>query len=295
MSVSEAEWRSCLPGLVDRYVEEWELRLGAPYTGGSASYVAPARTSDGRDAVLKLSLPHREARGEAAALRWWDGDGAVQLFRHDPDHWALLIERCDPGVPISEADLPAQARLTIAAELLAGLWRRGVPPKSELERVGDVTAEWATGVEERMRRLAPPYDPGLVARGVELLRTLPATADRTVVVHGDFNPGNVLSSTRQPWLVIDAKPMIGDPGYDLPPLLMQIDEPFAYGDPVSVLRTRVELLADLLDEPAERLYAWSVARMVEAALWYADRGEVEEGNTELTRAAVVADLLDGNP
>lgn len=292
MSLSEVEWRSSVPDLVDRCVEEWELRLGAPYPGGTASYVAPVRTADGRDAVLKLSLPHREARGEAAALRWWAGDGAVQMFRHDPDRWALLIERCDPGDPISEADLPAHTRLTIAAELLAGLWRKGVPSNCELEHVADVTAEWATGVEERMHRLAPPYDPGIVARGVELLRTLPATAERTVVVHGDFNPGNILSSARQPWLVIDADPMIGDPAYDLPPLLLQIDEPLAYDDPLPVLRTRVALLSDILDEPAERLYAWSVARMVEAALWYADRGELEEGSAELSRAAVIARLLD---
>lgn len=286
-----AEWLDSLPGLVDRYVDEWELRLGEAYGGGSGAYVVAADTSDGQRAVLKLGWPHREAKGEAEALRWWAGNGAVLLLRHDPAHYALLLERCDPGVPLTEAKLSAEERLTIGAELLAGLWDTGVPTTSEIERLADVTAEWADLAEERMRQLAPPYDPGLVAYGSELLRTLPATASREVVVHGDFNPGNVLLSNRQPWLAIDAKPMIGDPGYDPCPLLMQVDEPFAYDEPLPILRTRIELLADILDEAPERLVAWSLARMVESALWYADRGEIANGSAEMKVAADVTRLL----
>lgn len=144
-----------------------------------------------------------------------------------------------------------------------------------MERVADVTAEWADLAEERMQRLRPSYDAGLVARGIELLRTLPTTASRDVVVHGDVNPDNVLSATRRPWLIIDPKSMIGDPGYDLCPLLLQIDDPLAHADPAAVLRHRVELVAGVVGESADRLLAWSLARCVEAALWHADRSEMD--------------------
>jgi streptomycin 6-kinase len=296
MSVAEDEWRASVAELVDHYVAEWDLRLGEPYTGGSASYVAPVLTSDGDDAVLKLSWPHREARGEATALRWWDGNGAVRLFAHEPEDYALLIERCDPGTPLTQVDLPPDQRLSIATELLAEVWQRGrpEPADSDLERLCDVTAEWADLVEERMERLAPPYDPDLVAQGVDLLRTLPASATREVMVHGDFNPGNVLSSTRLPWLIIDPKPMIGDPGYDLCPLLMQIDDPFTHPDPVPILLDRVDLVAAKVDVPAGRLLSWFLARMVEGALWYADRAEIAPGAEDLAKAAVIADLITGS-
>jgi streptomycin 6-kinase len=292
MAISESEWRETVPGLVKRYLDAWDLQLGEPYPGGSISYVAPVRTADGADAVLKLSYPHREAVGEATALQWWDGHGAIRLLRHDAEDWALLVERCDPGLQLTEAELPAEERLTIAAELLAGLWERGIPLHTQLESVGDVCREWADLVEERMRLLAPPYDPGLVARGVDLLRTLPQSTHRTVVVHGDFNPGNILSATRTPWLVIDAKPMIGDPGYDPCPLLMQVDPPFDHADPGALLRDRTDLVSAILGEPPERLLAWCFARMIESALWYASRGELAEGQREVERAAVVAELLD---
>lgn len=292
--MAEEEWWQHVPDLIDRYVNEWDLDLGERYDGGSAGYVAAATTADGQPAVLKLSLPHREARGEAAALRWWAGDGAVRLLQHVPEDFALLIERCEPGVPLTKVELPPRTRLTIAAELLAQAWRKGTPPPDyELELLSDVAAEWADQVEERMLRLAPPYDKDLVGQGVDLLRSLPASATREVMVHGDFNPGNVLSSSRQPWLIIDPKPMIGDPGYDLSPLLLQVDNPFTHADPIPILRDRVELVAATIDVPADRLLSWSLARCVESALWYADRGEVEAGGKNLTTAAAIAEMITG--
>lgn len=292
MSPTEAEWRSRLPRLVADYTRRWNLRLGAPFDGGSVSFAAPATTTDGTAAVLKLSWPHREADFEADALQWWDGRGAVRLLRHDRRDYALLIERCTPGVRLDEHhELAAEHRLEIATGLLAGLWQTGIPDRAPYEQVADVTAEWADLAANRMDRIGPPYDRGLVGYGIDLLRTLPATATRTVIVHGDFNPGNILSATRCPWLVIDPKPMIGDPGYDLAPLVLQVDDPFGHPDPAVVLRARFALVGSRLGEPTDRLLAWSVARCVESALWHADRSEIDDGAGEMARAAAMARLI----
>ncbi|SDE13310.1 streptomycin 6-kinase [Auraticoccus monumenti] len=291
---TEAAWRATVPALVERCVARWGLELGAEYSGGTAAFVARARTADGVDAVLKVSLPHREARDEAEALRRWDGRGAVRLLARDEDEpFALLLERCEPGTTLaSRDDLTADARLEVAAGLLSRLWGTA-GPVAAYETVGAVAAEWADLLEERMRVLAPPFDPGLVARGASLLRALPGTATREVVVHGDYNPGNVLAATREPWLVIDPKPMLGDPGYDLCPLLVQVDDPFLHAEPTRVLRERVDLLAASTGEPAERVLAWAVARMVEAALWFVSRSELDAGREDLRRAEVLLGLLEG--
>ncbi|HEX3816368.1 MAG TPA: aminoglycoside phosphotransferase family protein [Mycobacteriales bacterium] len=288
-SAGGQEWLDALPGLVADLAERWGLELGEPFHGGSASWVAPATRSDGSPAVLKISWPHREAREEATALRLWDGQGACRLLAEDRDAYALLIERCRPGVLLKDLDTPADERLLAAAAVLAKLWSAGAAPG--FEAVADVTAEWADVAAERMGRLRPPYDPGLVRHGVELLRSLPRTATRSVIVHGDFNPGNLLSADRAGWLAIDAKPMVGDPGYDPFPLLMQVDPPFLSDDPGPVLRHRYRLFAGAVGEPVERLLAWSVARGVESALWYASRDDVPAGADAMAEATTLADLL----
>ncbi|MEU9112891.1 aminoglycoside phosphotransferase family protein [Streptomyces sp. NPDC048483] len=289
-TASGRAWLDRLPGLVREVEERWELRLGDPIHGGSCSWVAPAELPGGGPAVLKVTWPHREADGEAPGLHAWDGNGAVRLHRWDRARGALLIERCTPGTPLSTTALPPAERLTLAAGLLRDLWAAPAPPDGHLEHVGTVCAEWADILQERMLRLRPAYDPGLVALGADLLRTLPTTAAREVVVHGDFNPGNVLAAGRSPWLAIDPKPMVGDPAYDPWPLLMQIDAPFAHPDPRPVLRERYARVAEALGEDPARLLAWSVARSVESALWSADHDDAEGGAEELTEARVLADL-----
>ncbi|WP_260634935.1 aminoglycoside phosphotransferase family protein [Streptomyces angustmyceticus] len=291
-TASGRAWLSRLPGIVREVEERWELRLGAPFHGGSCSWVAPARRSGGAAAVLKVTWPHREADGEAPALHAWDGHGAVRLLRRCRERGALLIERCRPGTPLGEAPLPPAERLTLAAGLLRDLWAAPPPPDGELERMDGVCAEWADLLQERMARLRPGYDPGLVAYGTDLLRTLPATAAREVVVHGDANPGNVLAAERRPWLAIGPKPMLGDPAYDPWPLATQLDDPFAHPDPRRVLRERYALLAGELDEDPARLLAWSAARAVESALWSADHDDIPGGAEELTQARVLAELAD---
>lgn len=84
--------------------------------------------------------------------------------------------------------------------------------------------------------------------------------------------------------------MTGDPAYDPWPLLTQIDDPFEHPDPRPVLRERYALVAEVLGEDPARLFAWSVARGVESALWSADHDDVEGGAEELAEIRVLADL-----
>jgi len=287
----ERAWLSGLPDLVRGLETQWAISTTQPYEGGS-SWAAPATMTDGTQAVLKVAWPHREARGESIGLRLWSGQGAPLLYAAEPSIYAVLMEQCDPGLPLDLADLSPEDGLEAAATVLRKLW---VDPAGGhgLEHLGDVCAEWAVTVLDRQRVLHPPFDLGLVALGVQLLESLPASASREVVVHGDANPTNFLSAARQPWLLIDAKPMVGDPAYDAAPLVLHLASPLDEPEPARVLHRRFELLADVLTEPVERLLAWSVARSVESALWYTSLGDMDDASEEMTTVAVLAGLLTG--
>lgn len=161
-----------------------------------------------------------------------------------------------------------------------------------MSTVADVTAEWAGLADERAAREWPPQlDTGLFKLASRLLRELPGTARREVVVHGDFNPGNLLAARRAPWLAIDAKPMTGDPAFDPWPLIEQVDGPFTQPDPHRTLTRRSALVADALGEDVARVRAWAVARHVEYVLWSVDEDDDLGNSVELMRQArILADV-----
>ncbi|MBR7838648.1 phosphotransferase [Actinospica durhamensis] len=277
VSVDGRAWLERLPGLVASLRADWGLRrIGRPYAGGSGAWVAPVELDSGERAVLKVGFPHREARAEAYGLRRWGGNGAVRLLRQDAERTAYLLELCEPGTKLVDAsELGAEARLRIGAGLLRRLWlpvetvdagETDAPPSPE--SVGEQMGWWADMAEERLALLPAEADAGLVRTCLDLLRTLPASvpASRSVLLHGDFNPGNVLSAAREPWLAIDAKPLAGDPAFDPWPLLEQVDPPFALPRPGAVLTARGALLGDELGVDPLRIFAWGAARRAEAAV-----------------------------
>jgi streptomycin 6-kinase len=285
---SARAWLRELPSLIEQVRDVFGVRLSAPLHGGSCSWVAPAELPDGTRAIVKIGWPHREMYGEPIALRVWDGRGAVRLMAHDPQRHALLLERCEPGEQLAVSQAAAEDRLRIGCAVLRQLWDVPVCSAGGLERLGSVTAEWADLVGERMDRLKPGYDAGLVAEGARLLRELPVSADRDAVLHGDFNPGNVLSAGGRRWVAIDPKPMVGDPAYDPWPLLEQVDDPFAHPDVPRALRDRVALVADELSLDAQRIMLWAVARRVQTALWFARHGYVAGGAAVMRQARILA-------
>ncbi len=290
---SGALWLEELPGLVERAARRWDLALGEPYQSGASAWAAPARTPDGRATVLKVAFPHDEARHEAAALRAWDGRGAVRLLEHEPQDWALLLEQVLPGTAMTAAPSPAPELLAAAARVHRALV--GDVALDGLPDMADVCRAWSHTLLDRAGRAAAEgeldIDGSLVGRAHELLRELPATAGDVTVVHGDLNPGNLLLGPSGRWVAIDPKPMRGDPAYDLWPLLEQVDSPFRSAEPARLLRERVALAADEAGVERRRVSQWALARSVEAALWRWDElGDLVGAQRELDQAAVWATL-----
>lgn len=275
-----AAWLQRLPGLVARAQQRWGLHLAAPFGVGTAAWTAPGTQVDGTPIVLKVTFPHAEAQHEATALRLWHGLAAVELLAHDEQNWILLLRRAHPGSLLLNDDSPTQMRLQTGLAVLANLHHAAVT-NTPLARLSAVSASWAHIAAERARRwhgLLGGIE-GPIAAGIDLLRwfgTPGAMPARDVVLHGDLNPGNVLLDASpgagRHWLAIDPKPMIGDPAYDVWPLITQVGAPFAdhAPDPFAALHDRVHAAAAVLQVAPLRIAQWGLARTVESLLWQWD-------------------------
>lgn len=244
-------WLERLPDLVDDLTSRWSITLGPPYDGDevSAAWVAPATRTDGTPAFLKVAMPHMEGQDEIAGLRFWAGEPTVMLLEADEEANAMLLERCEPGSFLRS--LPETEQDVVIAELLKRLWR--VPPADlgfrPLSQMLDYWSASTTASKDRWP------DRGLVEEGLRLFEELPKTAPREVLLATDLHAGNVLKAQREPWLVIDPKPFVGDPAYDATQHIFNCDDRL-WTEPEGMIRR----LADRLGIDEQRIRLWTFAR-----------------------------------
>ena len=272
-------WVAELPSTVRLLVEQWRLRPDGEPTHGQCSLVLPVRTSEGAAAVLKIGFPDEQSEHEHLVLQRWGGEGAVRLLSADPHHRGLLLERLgadDLGV-VSEAQ---------ACGVVADLYRRiHVPAMPQLRPLSFSIGRWTTELAALARNA--PIPRRLVEQAIALGTDL--AADRTVadrVIHTDLHYANVLAGEREPWLVIDPKPVNGDPHYEIAPMLWNRWDEIA-GDIRGGVRRRFWMLVDGAGFDEDRARGWVIVRMVHNAMWALQDGS-QTDPTWLTRCIAVA-------
>jgi streptomycin 6-kinase len=237
----EQAWLEALPTLVAEAAELWGLDLERPLETPH-SLVIPAG-----EAVLKLNAPsHFEADHEADALERWDANGAVRLLARHDDRRALLLERCRPGARLWDSDVD---ELEVFGPLLERLTCPAVPPHP-FRLLSSEAARWADEIPRRYERGGRSFERRLVDFAVDAFETV--DADASHLVNQDLHGGNVLSAQREPWLLIDPKPLVGERELDGVGLLRN---GALRGQPLARV---LDVLATLgLDR--ERLRSWGVA------------------------------------
>lgn len=247
---------------VEELCELWGLKLdpGQRAYGDWNLVLLAHRGSE--PCVLRVSGPEVNAVEEVAALRTWNGRGAVRVLEARSD--AMLLERLDPHRSLRTVNLPAA--LEVAGALIRTL---SVPAPPGLRPLVDVAREYAEGLEARQLALGSP----LPAPWLERARTLAielADDPGTVLVHGDLHYDNILAGTRSPWLAIDPKPFAGHPERSVAELMWtRLDEVTdVHGTLAAVVR------AGGLD--ADRALAWTIVQTAHYWLWALGAGLTED-------------------
>lgn len=178
----------------------------------------------------------------------------------------LLLERCQPGSALSDEPEPVQDEVISA--LLRPLWV-DPPAQSRIRRLSVMCEQWAAQFDASRAAGRVTLDVELAEQGIALFRSLPTTADRQVLLCTDLHAGNVLAAERERWLMIDSKPYVGDPTYDVLQHMLNCPRRL-HDDPLGLIAK----LADLLDLDGQRLRLWMFARCVQESPDWPDLADI---------------------
>jgi streptomycin 6-kinase len=248
------EWLLSLPSRLEELTSRWSLRIDAPFDHANVtcSCVAAVLRADGTPAVLKLGMPQVEGADEIRGLRFWNGDPTVQLLEADDERGAMLLERCLPGYMLRSE--PEDKQNLVIAALLKRLWRRSTSLNGihAFRHLSELLNVWR---QETLDQAQHWPDAGLVREGLQIFEALGKPAHTDTLLATDLHAGNVLLSQRESWLMIDPKPFVGDPPYDVVQHLHNC-EARLHADP----RGMVKRLGELAEVDVERLQLWTFAR-----------------------------------
>ena len=288
-----ASWDADASTIVATMLARWHLTPGTAFVGGISGAVLAVETADGSPAILKVGYPHSEAIWEAVGLASFPPGTAPRILDQDAWTWSMLLEPIVPGLPLAQAPLSASEALRIGGTLQARLSEGSIP--AGVPTLSTAMGTYVTRARERL----PGQLPALRAMGVadlvrdaiDTLESLAASRVDLRLIHGDFNPGNILQGDGDRWFAVDPKPLAGDPAFDLWPLVSQTGHPFESHDPAGVLAEHLRLACSAAGVDNDRAANWSYARAGLNVSWYLADGapaQAAQESVALRAWAIVA-------
>jgi streptomycin 6-kinase len=270
-----AAWTEALPGLVDDCASRFGLSLELPFSNLTYNFLVRVKLRDGMPAVLKASCMKDELSREVRALLAFKGRGAVHVLNQDEEWGVALLERAEPGTPLSIIMDDA-----CATNIFCEVFRRLHLPAPTGSLYPSMRQHFAAIERYRQRlndgNIAVSLPESWVDIAEECLSYLVATTSEEFLLHGDLHHENILRHGEKHWTVIDPKGIIGDIHFDTIQYLLNYEE--RGGDCGQVLRRRIAIMADRLGLDPRRIAMWGVARGVLEACW-----AIEDGGTDWQR------------
>jgi streptomycin 6-kinase len=119
------QWLAGLPGVIAQLERAWSITVGRALVGGTGSFVAPARTGEGGDAILKIAIPEVGFADELRVLESAQGHGYVRLLAADREREAMLLGALGP--PMASLALPPERQIALLCQMLRQAWQAPRP------------------------------------------------------------------------------------------------------------------------------------------------------------------------
>jgi len=217
--------------------------------------------------VLKIGLPLKDVEiyGEVAYLKALDGQGAARILEFDRDREAALLERISPGANLKSVCKKDQSE---AIAITIRVLKRILKPVPECVTEFISLDKWFDGLK---RAIGTKFPQDYATRALTFYEQLSSDVKNIFLLHGDLHHDNILSATREPFLVIDPKGMIGHVGYDIGVFLNNHHDWLEWNTRLEVkLDQAVSDFADAFDLEESVIRKWAFCQMVLSWWWTFD-------------------------
>jgi streptomycin 6-kinase len=254
------EWLDSFSHLAEECELRWKLKIGNPF-GLSYNFAAPVLLEIGTEAVIKMSVPSQESKGEAYALSVLEGPGTVKLLDADPEKGILLLEKLSPGSPLALVEDDSEAT-GIAANLMKNLWVPA-PDSSKLPGMEEREQSLQRIIRENPTGLGP-ITASMLNEAATIFAENMKNSTGSFILHGDLHHYNILDGGNRGWVIIDPKGMIGEREYDVIQFLLN-KLPETGAEPV--ISRRIDLFTKEAGLQREKLIRWGYAHSILSAAW----------------------------
>lgn len=260
------DWLNKLPSLVDEAVARWGLTELQTYTL-SYNFVASAKTAIGTPVVLKIGAPDPEFQTEINALTLFNGKGCAQIIDLHPNRSMFLEEQIVPGTQLKRLTNDRR-RTELACDVFKQI-EHDVPFDAEKQFI--LLTDWFAGIERKKASFGSdmtssiPF--GFQQKLHDILPTLFQTSSKIRVIHGDLHHYNILQ-TRDSWIAIDPKGVLGPAEYECGPFLRNPGPNLInYKDGRKIAQDRVSIMSERLGYEKRVIRDWVFCHCVLSAWW----------------------------
>ncbi|MDG0791178.1 aminoglycoside phosphotransferase family protein [Cohnella ginsengisoli] len=274
-------WAKALPELIHDCASRFGLVPEAPFPNLSYNFLLRALRSDGKPVVLKASFMKDELSREVSALRAYEGRGAIRVLEENEEWGVALLERVEPGTPLSAIEDDARA-----TNVFCDVCRRLHLPATTDAPYPSMKRHFAA-IERYRERISngnaeAPLPESWMENAEECLTYLVATTSENVLLHGDLHHENILLQGESQWAVIDPKGIVGDIHFETIQYLLNYED--RGGGRGQVLHNRISIMAERLELDSRRIAMWGIARGVLEACW-----TIEDGGTDWQRGIEISE------
>lgn len=275
------EWLEELPSLIRTIEKSWDIEVTTTHKSLTYNYVAFAENGEDKKAILKIGFPSTALDREAKCLEIYNGSGAARLLKYNSELGALLIERIEPGYDLENIDeqKAIQAFLSVIKEM-----HRPVKTILDFPTIQD----WGVSfkhLRDQFDGESGPLPSDLVNDAEMIYKNLAESMSAPVLLHGDLHHENILAGTREPWLVIDPKGVIGEPEYEIGAFLRNPMSKLVFEDNLAdLLKDRIDMISEMTGYDKKRIAQWGFAQAVLSAIWsFEDHRSGWENALEIAR------------